>query len=79
MSYKSQKPEVLKTFLGNLEHSLDNKPNGQSMYKFQNGLVVNLYETGSVVFQGSETDGVLANQIKTFIDSANAPFVQAKT
>lgn len=75
MSHKCQKPEVLKTFLGTLEHTLDNKPNGQSMYKFQNGLVVNLYETGSVVFQGSETEGKLATQIKTFIDSANAPFV----
>lgn len=74
MSQKCLKPEILKTFLGNLEHTLDNKPNGQSMYKFPNGLVVNFYETGSVVFQGSETDGALANQIKTFIDSANAPF-----
>jgi len=74
MSHKCLKPEMLKSFLGNLEHTLDNKPNGQSMYKFSNGLVLNVYETGSVVFQGSETDGTLANQIKSFIDSVNAPF-----
>ena len=74
MSHKCLKPETLKSFLGNLEHSLDNKPNGQSMYKFPNGLVLNVYETGSVVFQGSETDSTLAKQIKTFIDSVNAPF-----
>ena len=74
MSHKCLKPEMLKAFLGNLEHTLDNKPNGQSMYKFPNGLVLNVYETGSVVFQGSETSGTLAEQIKSFINSVNAPF-----
>ncbi|BBL71567.1 hypothetical protein MoryE10_21730 [Methylogaea oryzae] len=76
MSSKCLKLDLLKTFLGNFEHTLDNKPNGQSMYTFTNGLVLNVYETGSVVFQGSETDGTLAKQIRAFIDSVNAPFLK---
>jgi len=71
---KCLKPDVLKTFLSNIEHTLNNKPNGQSMYKFTNGLVLNVYETGSVVFQGENVDGELAGQIKAFIESVNAPF-----
>lgn len=75
MSVKCLKIEVLKSFLSNIEHKLDNKPNGQSMYKFTNGLVLNVYDTGSVVFQGNDTSGTLANQIREFITSLNAPFV----
>jgi hypothetical protein len=76
MSIKCLKVDLLKAFLSNLEHALENKPNGQSMYKFPNGLVLNLYETtGSVVFQGSDTDGHLATQIKNHINSINAPFI----
>lgn len=71
---KCLKPEMLKAFLGSIEHTLNNKPNGQSMYKFANGLVLNIYETGSVVFQGEHTEGELANQIRAFIESVNAPF-----
>ncbi len=71
---KCLKPDILKTFLSNIEHTLNNKPNGQSMYKFTNGLVLNVYETGSVVFQGENVDGELAGQIKAFIESVNAPF-----
>lgn len=77
MSIKCLKLDLLKTFLGNFEYTLDNKPNGQSMYTFTNGLVLNVYETtGSVVFQGSETDGILANQVRAFIQSVNAPFLK---
>ncbi|WP_422509189.1 hypothetical protein [Stenotrophomonas sp. GZD-301] len=66
---------MLKAFLGNIEHTLSNKPNGQSMYKFTNGLVLNVYETtGAVVFQGDNADGELAGQIRSFIESVNAPF-----
>lgn len=75
MSYKCLKPEMLKSFLSNFEYILDNKPNGQSMYTFTNGLILNVYDTGSVVFQGKEIDGTLANQIRDFINSVNAPFV----
>lgn len=50
MALKCQNIELLKSYLGQFEHELSNKPNGQSMYKFPNGLVLNLYETGSVVF-----------------------------
>lgn len=71
---KCLKPEMLKAFLGSIEHSLNNKPNGQSMYKFTNGLVLNVYETGSVVFQGDHVNGELADQIRSFINSVNAPF-----
>jgi len=76
MSLKCLKPDLLKTFLGNFEHKLDNKPNGQSMYAFTNGLVLNVYETGSVVFQGIETESKFARQIRDFIDSVNAPFLK---
>ncbi|WP_191224586.1 hypothetical protein [Billgrantia desiderata] len=71
---KCLKPDMLKAFLSSIEHTLNNKPNGQSMYKFTNGLVLNVYETGSVVFQGDSVDGELANQIRAFIESVNAPF-----
>jgi ribonuclease HIII len=71
---KCLKPDMLKAFLTNFEHTLNNKPNGQNMYTFVNGLVLNVYETGSVVFQGEETKGDFANQIKVFIESVNAPF-----
>lgn len=68
---------MLKAFLGNFDHNLSNKPNGQSMYKFTNGLVINVYETtGAIVFQGEEINGDLANQIKNFIVSVNAPFLK---
>lgn len=70
------KLDLLKSFLSNFEHKLDNKPNGQSMYTFSNGLVLNVYETGSIVFQGLETDGDLAQHIRSFIQSTNAPFPQ---
>lgn len=77
MSQKCLKLDLLKAFLSNFEYSLDNKPNGQSMYTFTNGLVLNVYQTtGSVVFQGSETDGTFANHIREFIQSANAPFLK---
>lgn len=73
---KCLKVDILKTFLSNFEHTLDNKPNGQSMYRFVNGLVLNVYETGSVVFQGDEVNGNLANNIRDFIKSVNAPFLE---
>lgn len=73
---KCLKLDMLKAFLANFEHTLNNKPNGQSMYKFTNGLVLNVYETGSIVLQGEETEGELANQIKSFIESVNAPFLK---
>ena len=72
MSLKCNQPSLLMQYLASFEHELSNKPNGQSMYRFPNGLVLNLYETGSVVFQGSETDGDLARKIKDFINSVNA-------
>jgi hypothetical protein len=74
---KCLKLDMLKTFLSNFDHDLANKPNGQSMYKFTNGLVLNVYETtGAIVFQGEGTGGELADQIKSFIESVNAPFLK---
>lgn len=74
---KCVKLDMLKTFLNNFDHDLANKPNGQSMYKFTNGLVLNVYETtGAIVFQGEGIDGELANQIRSFIESVNAPFLK---
>jgi ribonuclease HIII len=75
MSYKCLKLDLLKSFLSNFDHTLELKPNGQNMYKFNNELIINVYETGSVVFQGHETSGILAQQVTDFINSVNAPFV----
>ena len=72
MALKCQNIELLKSYLGQFEHELSNKPNGQSMYKFPNGLVLNLYETGSVVFQGENVTGDLVDKITNFINSVNA-------
>lgn len=41
------------------------------MYKFSDELVLNVYETGSVVFQGQGASSALAIQIKSFIESMN--------
>lgn len=74
---KCLKLDVLKIFLKNFDHELTDKPNGQSMYKFTNGLVLNVYETsGAIVFQGQGTDAELANQIRSFIQSVNAPYLK---
>lgn len=67
--------DVLKTYLTKYPHQLDHKPNGQSMYKFDDGLVLNVYETGSIVFQGQGSSSELANQIRSFIASINVEVV----
>lgn len=65
---------ALKAAISAYEHSHEIKPNGQSMYKFPNGLVLNIYDTGSCVFQGAEINGTIANQINTIISAINAPY-----
>ena len=75
MSKKCVHLDVLKTFLTKFEYQLDNKPNGQCMYTFTNGLILNIYDTtGSIVFQGQETNGELANNISGLIDQINIQF-----
>lgn len=74
MTLKCYQVDVLKLFLSKIEHTLENKPNGQSMYTFPNGLVLNVYETGSVVFQGNDSNNILKPQIENFIAHVNAPF-----
>ena len=65
---------VLKAYLANFEHNLENKPNGQNKYSFPDGLVLNVYETtGRVVFQGTAADGQLARQIESMINQMNTP------
>ncbi|MCD9474423.1 MULTISPECIES: hypothetical protein [Photobacterium] len=63
--------DVLKMYLTKFEHKLDHKPNGQSMYTFYDGLVLNVYETGSIVFQGTAAHGDLAKQIQALIEQIN--------
>ena len=72
MSMKCQHIDVLKIYLTKFEHKLDHKPNGQSMYTFCDGLVLNVYETGSVVFQGAAAYGDLAKKIEALINQINA-------
>ncbi|MBO1368240.1 MULTISPECIES: hypothetical protein [Vibrio] len=74
MSIKCAHIDVLKSFLTKFEHNLEHKPNGQSMYKFTDGLVLNVYDTGSVVFQGANPHGELAQNIIGLINQINAQF-----
>ena len=63
---------VLKSYLSNVEHTLESKPNGQYKYTFTDGLVLNVYETtGKVVFQGKGSDSEFANQINEIISHIN--------
>lgn len=65
---------VLKAYLANFEHTLENKPNGQNKYSFPDGLILNIYETtGKVVFQGTAAGGQLALQIESMINQMNTP------
>ena len=74
MSVKCFHIDVLKSFLTKFEHQLAHKPNGQSMYSFTDGLVLNVYDTGSVVFQGTNPHGELAQNIKGLIEQINSQF-----
>ncbi|WP_330212269.1 hypothetical protein [Pseudomonas sp. Z18(2022)] len=69
---------VLKEYLSKFMTNLEAKPNGQLMYSFTDGLVLNVYETtGKVVFQGTAPGGGIANQIAAMINQINAPVPQA--
>ncbi|WP_206054233.1 hypothetical protein [Klebsiella sp. K-Nf6] len=71
---------ALKAYLAGFPHKLDYKPNGQSMYGFDDGLTLNVYDTGSVVFQGAGAAGLLAVQIANLINLINKPInPQAQT
>lgn len=63
----------LKADLAGFTHQLDHKLNGQSMYKFEDGLTLNVYDTGSVVFQGAGAAAPLAAQITNLINLINMP------
>jgi hypothetical protein len=70
--------DVLKTYLSGFLHVQEAKPNGQCMYTFPDGLVLNVYETtGKVVFQGSNANGQLAQQIAIMITQINTPIPTA--
>lgn len=64
---------VLKSYLAAFEHKLDSKPNGQNKYTFPDGLVLNVYETGKVVFQGPGANFPFAKQIEAMVNQINAP------
>lgn len=72
-SIKCNNIASLKAYLGGFQHQLNHKPNGQSMFKFADGLTLNIYETGAVVFQGNGASSPFANQVATLIDQINAP------
>ncbi|WP_339456457.1 hypothetical protein [Pseudomonas sp. EA_65y_Pfl1_P120] len=63
---------VLKEYLSKIMTNLEAKPNGQLMYSFTDGLILNVYETtGRVVFQGTAPGGVIAAQIAAMINQIN--------
>lgn len=64
---------ALKAYLSGFSHQLDHKPNGQSMYKFPSELTLNVYDTGSVVFQGAGATSEFARQIAKLINQINTP------
>ena len=71
-SLKCHHQDLLALFLSKLPATLNDKlPSGQRQYTFANGLVVNLYETATVTFQGKETDSQLASLIYEYIDLVN--------
>ena len=55
----------------------ENKPNGCIMFKTPNGLVINTYDKGSVVFQGDEEKGKEEKakilKVKEGIDKKTSP------
>lgn len=72
-SMKCNNIASLKAYLSGFPHQLDHKPNGQSMYKFPSELTLNVYDTGSVVFQGAGATSAFALQITMLINQINAP------
>ncbi len=76
MTLHCLKPKILEAFISEMGATHADKPHGQSMYTFPNGLVVNVYQTkGTVTFAGKEIEGIEARQISNFISTVNAPFV----
>lgn len=74
MTLKCFNVPALKSSLSSFEHTHESKPNGQSMYKFPNGFILNVYDTGSCVFQGSDVNGITASQVTAIITALNAPY-----
>lgn len=72
-SMKCNNIASLKAYLAGFTHQLDHKPNGQSMYKFEDGLTLNVYDTGSVVFQGAGAAAPFAAQVTNLINVINLP------
>lgn len=72
-SMKCNNIASLKAYLAGFPHQLDHKPNGQSMYKFPSELTLNVYDTGSVVFQGSGASSPFALQVASLIAQINTP------
>ena len=62
---------ALKAYLAGFEHNLESKPNGQSKYTFSDNLVLNVYETGAVVFQGKGAGSPFAVQVNQYIETVN--------
>ncbi len=62
----------LKAYFSGFHHQYDMKPNGQNMYTFPSGLVINVYETGSVVMQGV-TNTPFATNVVALINVINTP------
>ena len=69
---KCNQMELLKVYIAKLiPSSKEEKPNGQTKYTFSDKLVINLYETGSYVFQGN-IKSLLKNRVEVHIESLNS-------
>jgi hypothetical protein len=68
---KCNYPDILELFLSKFSCTKEDLPNGQHKYTFPDELVVNVYATGSVVYQGSNISGQTANRIAEIINCIN--------
>ena len=69
MKVRKEHIQTLKTYLSNEGATLKEQPNGQHMYTFTNGLIINVYDTSTVTIQGQCKDTAFKNKINTFIDT----------
>ena len=73
MKIQPSHSNVLNSYLLAEGANLEEKPNGQNMYSFSTGLVVSVYETGSINIQGQGLDSELKKKIDNLIDIIKAP------
>ena len=72
MTIKCKNLNLLHSYLLTRSPQLEHKPNGQDCYKFQGDeLVISVYKTTTVQFQGNGANGEFAKKVKEFIEDIN--------